>query len=123
MKRKKIVNCYNCSSELPLTLSLIQTKDFEQEETIRATYVECTVCGEKMLKQLDTIQTYEELAPKIVKLTLLQQKHKLSPKQKSRLLKLERQLKDIRESLNNKYFNEIYQSLNQEKTGTANQEA
>lgn len=123
MKRKKVVNCYNCNSELPLTLSLIQTKDFGLEETIRATYVECPVCGERMLKQLDTVQTYEEIAPKIVKLTLLQQKHRLSPKQKNRLLKLERQLKNIRESLNNKHFDEIYQSLNQEKTGTANQEA
>lgn len=121
MKRKPIVECYNCGNEMLLSPSLLQVEDFEYEETVRATYVECPVCGEKMLKQLDTIKTYSEDTPKILKLTRMQRHRKLSQKQKFKLSKLERDVRNTRKSLQDRYHHEIYQLLNQE-TGDANQE-
>lgn len=123
-QKKNICHCYNCGYEIQISPDTVKEKTFE--DTVIATYVECPVCGERLLKQLDTAETME-MAKKGVKLDLLQKKgKKLSDKQKNRLKSIELMLSNTRKKLRNVYWDEIYQSLNQyeedEKTEMADQE-
>lgn len=135
--KKKICVCHNCYYEIVVSPTSVKEKTFELnitekisgEEithpiTVTATYVECPVCGERLLKQLDTEESSRQ-AIKGVKLTLLQQQgKKLTQAQKRRLQSIERMLYNTRKNLKRLYWDEIYQSLNQdeEQTGTADQE-
>lgn len=123
-QKKKVCQCNNCGYSIAITPDTVKEKTFEE---IIAIYVECPVCGEKILKQLDTPETQEE-AQRGVKLTLLRDKgKKLSEGQNRRLQSIEKELYNKRLKLNSLYWDEIYQSLNQtdeedEKTEMANQE-
>ena len=123
-QKKKMCQCNNCGYNIAITPDTVKEKTFEE---IIAIYVECPVCGEKILKQLDTPETQEK-AQKGVKLTLLRDKgKKLSGGQNRRLQSIEKELYNKRLKLNSLYWDEIYQSLNQtdeedEKTEMANQE-
>ena len=116
-------HCPNCTYVIRISPDNVKEKTFSSKLT--ATYVECPVCGEKILKQLDTEETLS-LAEKGVKLELLQRKgKKLSDKQKARLKSIEQMLSNKRKKLNELYWEEIYQSLNseeEEKTGIVDQE-
>ena len=83
------------------------------------------MCGERLLKQLDTEETRAK-AEKGVKLELLQKSgKKLSPAQKRRLQSIETMLYNKRKILKELYWDEVYQSLNQykdEETGMADPE-
>lgn len=122
-------HCPNCNYDIRISPGNVKEKTFEslhsRDQLITATYIECPVCGERLLKQLDTPET-AEIAEKGVKLELLQRKgKKLSDKQKARLKSIEQILFNARKKLNEIYWDEIYQSLNQyedEKTGVADQE-
>lgn len=120
-KKRSICHCYNCGYDIQISPDTV--KETMIEGNI-ATYIECPVCGERMLKQLDTRET-KKLAEKGVKLELLQRHgKKLSEKQKTRLKSIEKMLFNTRKQLKEQYWDEIYQSLNQyqeEKTGTADQ--
>lgn len=122
-KRNKCT-CVNCGNVTPISPQTVKEKTFDD---IIAMYIECPVCGEKILKQLDTEVTQEQ-AQKGVKLDLLKREgKKLSDSQKKRLQSIERELYNKRLELNSLYWDEIYQSLNQtdeedEKTEMANQE-
>lgn len=129
--KKKICVCHNCYYEIAISPTSVKEKTFELEGektthpiTVTATYIECPVCGERLLKQLDTEESSRQ-AKKGVKLTLLQQQgKKLTQSQKHRLQSIERMLYNTRKNLKRMYWDEIYQSLNQdeEQTGTADQE-
>lgn len=126
-QKKNICHCHNCNYGINITPDTVKEKTFEDtfETAITATYVECPVCGERLLKQLDTSKTME-LAEKGVKLEMLQKRgKKLSDKQKNRLKGIERVLSNTRKKLKDRYWDEIYQSLNQyepDQTEMANQE-
>lgn len=129
--KKKICLCHNCYYKIVISPTSVKEKTFELEGekithpiTVTATYIECPVCGERLLKQLDTEESSRQ-AKKGVKLTLLQQQgKKLTQSQKRRLQSIERMLYNTRKNLKRMYWDEIYQSLNQyeEQTGTADQE-
>ena len=130
VKRKgaieKICKCYNCGYEIPISPTTVKEKPFQRlTGIITATYVECPVCGERILKQLDDEKTYKD--SKIgVKLEMIQRKgRKLTPQEKKRLQSIEKRLYTIRRKLKLSYWDEIYQSLNQYPeytTGIADQE-
>lgn len=139
VKRKKhICRCHNCGYNVPISPDTVKEKTFEVNTTekllgegitqpiaIIATYVECPVCGERLLKQLDNELTYEK-AKQGAKLELLQRRgKKLSDKQKQRLKSINSVLSNTRGKLNKAYWDETYQSLNQwefDKTEMADQE-
>ena len=111
--------CNNCGYRISIMPENVHEKT---EKGLIATYIECPVCGERILEQLDTEETIT-LAEKGVKLQLLQRKgKKLSESQKKRLRSIETKLYKIRLQLRKQHWNEIYQSLNEEKTETADQE-
>lgn len=120
-------HCPNCDYDIQITPDNVKEKTFGNtlEDAITATYVECPVCGEKILKQLDSSETLE-MAEKGVKLELIQRKgKKLSDKQKTRLKSIEQMLSNKRKQINEAYWEKIYQLLNPEeepKTGIADQE-
>lgn len=119
---KDVCRCTNCGYNIIVSPTTVKEK---WVGSLLATYLECPVCGEKNLKQLDTKQTYD-LSRKGVKIQLLQkQNKKLSDKQKNRLKGIEKHLLIARKNLQ-KYWDEIYQLLNQyeseEKTEMADQE-
>ena len=126
--KKNMCHCSNCGYDTMISPDTVKEKTFDMEIATRierpviATYVECPVCGERILKQLDTEKTMA-LAKHGVKLQLMQkQGKKLSDKQKSRLKRIESHLFNTRKNLNLLYWDEIYQSLNpveEDKTGTA----
>lgn len=118
------LECYNCRTVIDLTPQTIQTKMFKLEINVIATYVECPVCGENMLKQLDTEETYNILNPQRIKLMLRQKNAKLSPKQKDKLSKLNRSIDNTRQKLKPLFWDKVYQLLNpqEDETGTADQE-
>lgn len=123
--KEKTCKCPNCLYYIqvhPETVKETMFPDFSSE-TIIATYIECPVCGERILKQLDTIYTRSE-ATKGVKLEMLQRNgKKLSSSQKKKLKDINRMLSNKRTNLNKKFWDEIYQSLNQEeKTEIVDQE-
>lgn len=126
-QKKNLCTCTNCGYNITVSPDTVKEKTFEDkvETVLIATFVECPVCGERLLKQLDTQQTYE-LARKGVKLELLQrQGKKLNDKQKAKLKSIEQTLFNARKKLNELYWDETYQSLNQyeeEKTEMVNQE-
>lgn len=108
MKRYKL-KCPNCKAEYTLTAGLIQEKDFNG---VIASYVECPVCGENILLQLDSTKT-KQIAKKAVKYELLRLKRKkLSPKQKKEMISLNSQLIIQRKKLNKDYWDSIHQQLN-----------
>ena len=121
-QKKKVCRCYNCDYDITISPDTVKEKTFDG---IIATYVECPVCGERLLKQLDTEETRAK-AEKGVKLELLQKSgKKLSPAQKRRLQSIETMLYNKRKILKEMYWDETYQSLNhyeEEKTGTADLE-
>ena len=124
---KKVCTCNNCGFQVLISPDSVKEKTFGNtlKDAIIATYVECPVCGEKNLKQLDTEST-RQLAEKGVKLDLLQKRgKKLSDKQKVKLKSIERQLSNDRKLINKAFWDKIYQLLNPEeepKTGIADQE-
>ena len=125
-QKKRTCNCHNCGYEIQISPDTVKEKTFGHtlEDAIIATYVECPVCGERLLKQIDIPKTME-MAKKGVKLEMLQKKgKKLSDKQKNRLKSIELMLSNTRKKLKTQYWDEIYQSLNQyedEKTGMVDQ--
>lgn len=113
IKHQKVV-CNNCGYSTQLTPSTIkETKILDiSDSNLYALYIECPVCGERTLKQLDNDKT-NELRLVVVKLKLMQRKgKKLSDKQKKRLFKFDFELNNIRKSLNTLYWDEVYQLLN-----------
>lgn len=121
-KNTKATTCYNCSRVIPISPDTVKEKTFDSG--VIATYIECPICGERLLKQLDIDQTREKAA-KAVKLELLQRKgKKLSQRQKNWLKSTEKWIRNIRLKLNNLYWDEIYQSLNpvdEDQTGMDDQ--
>ena len=117
-----VCRCFFFCYVVTVSRDIVKDKTFDE---IIATYVECPVCGEKLLKQLDTEETRAK-AEKGVKLELLQKSgKKLSPAQKRRLQSIETMLYNKRKILKEMYWDETYQSLNhyeEEKTGTADLE-
>lgn len=120
--------CPNCGYVTQITPKTIKEKTFGNnlEDAIIATYVECPVCGERLLKQLDTVET-QRLAKQGVALQIQQRKgKKLTEKQKKKLKSIEKTLFNTRSELNKRYWEQTYQSLNpfdeDEKTGMADQE-
>lgn len=118
-KQRKTCKCLNCQYDIQIGPGTVKEElypNFYGKETIVATYLECPVCGEKILKQLDTEKS-REMAEKGVKLEWMQRdkKKQLSPKQKQRLKDIEKMLSRIRSQLNSAYWDEIYQSLNQDE--------
>lgn len=113
--RNVLVKCENCKSEIKLSPSVLKEQELKDlsDTILVATYVECSVCGERILKQLDTVETLE-FRDKVVKLKLLQKRGKLSNKDKQRLLTLDRKLNNIRKNLNKIYWDEVYQFLNKQ---------
>lgn len=111
--RNVSVKCENCGSRIKLSPSVLKEHfiDSIADKGLFATYIECSVCGERLLKQLDTSETLK-LRDKVVKLKLLQKRGKLSNKDKQRLLMLDRKLNNIRKNLNKIYWDEVYQFLN-----------
>lgn len=111
--RNMIVKCGNCGQAIKLSPSVLKEHFIEDiaNKGLFATYIECSVCGERLLKQLDTSETLK-LRNKVVKLKLLQKKGKLSDKDKKRLLVLDRKLNNTRKNLNKIYWDEVYQFLN-----------
>lgn len=126
-KLKQVCKCHNCGYMVSLSPDTVKEKTFGRslDDAITATYVECPVCGEKILKQLDNEETYRR-ARQGVKLELMQrQGKKLSDKDKKRLQSIEKMLYNKRLQLNKTFWDEIYQSLNQyedEKTEIADRE-
>lgn len=118
--KRNICVCNNCGYRI--TIMPENVHELTKDDLI-ATYVECPVCGERILEQLDTEET-TALAEKGVKLQLLQKRKKLSESQKKRLQSIETKLFKIRLQLRKQHWNEIYQSLNEEdkKTEIADQE-
>lgn len=113
---KHTCKCINCGYVIGITRSSIKEQKFGD---ITATYLECPVCGERMLQQLDNDKTLAQ-ATKAVKLrTQIRKQYKLSSKQKKTLKTVENSLYLDRLFLNTHYWDEIYQSLNEEKTGDA----
>lgn len=116
--------CYNCGQVINLTPHAIKQQEFDLGIKLIATYIECPVCGEKMLKQLDTEQTQYD-SHEVVRLTLKQRKQKLSKKQSSKLSQLNRHVNQTRQKIKSMFWDEVYQLLNpqeDEQTGIADQE-
>lgn len=117
-QKKKVTQCPNCQYNIQIHPDIVKEKLYPGSESseVIATYIECPVCGERILKQLDTSES-RALAMKGVKLELIQRdsKKKLSPKQKQRLKDIEMMLSRIRSQLNSAFWDEIYQSLNQDE--------
>lgn len=119
--------CHNCGYQVLISPDTVKEKTFGNnlEDAIIATYIECPVCGERLLKQLDNELTYEK-SKQGAKLELLQrQGKKLNDKQKQRLKSINTVLANTRGKLNKLYWDETYQSLNQwedDKTEMADQE-
>ena len=111
--RNMAIKCDNCGQTTKLSPSVLKEHfiDSIADKGLFATYIECSVCGERLLKQLDTAETLE-FRDKVVKLKLLQKRGKLSKKDKQRLLTLDKKLNNIRKNLNRIYWDEVYQFLN-----------
>lgn len=113
-KKKYTVYCENCKGKIELTPTLLQEKVITMGgEELIATYIECPVCGQISLKQLDTYKS-KMLALKLTKKKLRQQHSNkaAAPKDKKRLQQLDKQLSNIRGVLNTKYWAKVHQHLN-----------
>lgn len=115
-QKEKVCKCPNCFYEITIVPERVKEKTFDIDValTVTATYVECPVCGENILKQLDDYDTLET-SRQGIKLDLLKRdsKKKLSKAQRTRLQSIETMLYNRRLQLKKKYWDEIYQSLNQ----------
>lgn len=123
-QKQKYCECPNCKYTILIQPSSVKEQDFFADtiEHIIATYIECPVCDYRILKQLDTEES-RKLALAGARLEMVQrQGKKLPDKQKCRLKSIETRLFDTRTQLNNDFWDEIYQSLNEDKTETADQE-
>lgn len=120
-QKKKICRCYNCGYDITISPDTVKKKTFGE---VIATYVECPVCGERLLKQLDTEETQAK-AEKGIKLEMMQRSgKKLSPAQKKKLQSIESMLYNRRKMLKELYWVRVYQLLNQyedEQTGMDHQ--
>ena len=126
-KKKNVCKCYNCGYQVSITPNSVKEKTsvLYDDQVVIATYVECPVCGERLLKQLDTPETQRKARTGASIELQLRQGKKIPDKQKKRLKSIEKVLYNERLKLNAQYWDEIYQSLNpidEEKTETANQE-
>lgn len=115
-QKEKVCKCPNCFYEIVVTPERVKEKtyDIDIALTVTATYVVCPVCGENILKQLDDPDTLET-SKQGIKLDLLKRdsRKKLSKAQKTRLQSIETMLYNRRLQLKKRYWDEIYQSLNQ----------
>lgn len=115
-QKEKVCKCPNCFYGITIVPERVKEKTFDIDValTVTATYVECPVCGENILKQLDDYDTLET-SKRGIKLDLLKRdsRKKLSKAQKTRLQSIETMLYNRRLQLKKKYWDEIYQSLNQ----------
>lgn len=111
--KNQLTTCDNCGQEIRLTPLTLKDETVEiDEKKLYVIYTECSVCGERSLKQIDNYESYKLRTP-VVKLKLMQRKgRKLSEKQKKRLFKLNKQLDNIRKTLNTLYWDEVYRLLN-----------
>lgn len=111
--RNVITKCDNCGQATKLSPSTLKEQEVNEisDKKLFVIYIECPVCGERILKQLDTYETLE-IRNKVVKLKLIQRKGKLSDKDKKRLLLLDKKLNNTRKVLNGLYWDEVYQFLN-----------
>ena len=121
--KRNLCRCLNCGYAVQITPENVKERTFEYAI---ATYIECPVCGEKILKQLDTEET-QKLAEKGVFFELLKRQGKrLSERQKRQLKSIEKTLFNTRSELNKRHWEQTYQSLNpfdeDEKTEMADQE-
>lgn len=108
MKNKFIETCSNCGYKIHIGKDIIKEHTFND---IIATYIECPVCGENLLKQLDTKETLE-VAKVGVKLESLRLGGHIKSKQAKKLKSIERKLYNMRKSLNKDNWDFIYQQLN-----------
>lgn len=123
-QKQKYCECPNCKYSILIQPSSVKEQDFFADtiEHLIATYIECPVCGYRILKQLDTKES-RKLALAGARLELIRrQGKKLWLKQKQKLQRIEYLLGEIRTQLQNDFWDEIYQSLNEDKTETADQE-
>lgn len=110
-KQKRVCSCQNCGYSIPISPDTVKEKTLEN---VIATYIECPVCGERVLKQLDTEETRKK-ALKGAKLELLQrQGRKLTNKQKISLKSITKMLSIKRSQLKELYWDESYRLLNQD---------
>lgn len=110
-QKRKVCDCQNCGYRVTISPDTVKEKTFEH---VIATYVECPVCGERVLKQLDTEETRQK-ALKGAKMELLQkQGRKLTDKQKSSLKSINKMLSNKRSQLKKLYWDETYYILNQD---------
>ena len=133
-----ICKCHNCGYQVEISATSVKEKTFMQDVTekifgedithsvaVIATYIEFPVCGERLLKQLDTPETQRKARTGATLELQLKKGKKLPNKQKKRLKSIEKMLYNERSKLKAQYWDEIYQSLNpidEEKTEMADQE-
>lgn len=125
--RKNVCKCHNCGYSVTINPNTIKEKTlvFFEHETVIATYIECPVCGERLLKQLDTPETQRKAMRGATLEVQQRQGKKLADKQKKRLKSINKMLDNERSKLNAQYWDEVYQSLNpveDTETGMADQE-
>lgn len=135
--KRNVCKCHNCGYQVSIIPNSVKERIFEVDITEKllgedithpvaliATYIECPVCGERLLKQLDTPETQRKARTGASIELHMRQGKKLTDKQKKRLKSIEKVLYNERSKLNAQYWDEIYQSLNpiDEKTGMADQE-
>lgn len=119
MKTKKC-KCENCGYNVTISQKTVHEKIFPGPMQCRptgyliATYVECPVCGECILKQLDTYDTIK-LAEKGVKLEIAtknKRAKKLSTEKKDKLKNITKVLCTKRQQLRKLYWNEASYRIN-----------
>lgn len=101
--------CKNCKHQIKIKSDTIKEHTFDG---IIATYIECPVCGEKILKQLDTEET-QAIAAAGVKLEQIKRAGRIKKKQIAKLKSLEKELFNIRKGLNAEHWDRVHQQLNQ----------
>lgn len=110
-----VVVCQNCDYKSKLTPSILKEVEWRptgHQDILCITYTECPVCGEREVRQIDSPYTMELSYP-VAKLQL--RRHhgkKLSDKQKTKLSKLNYKLDNARKVLNELFWDEAYQFLN-----------
>lgn len=125
--KRNVCKCHNCGYQVSITPNSVKEKTavLYDGQVVIATYIECPVCGERLLKQLDTQETMQKAKIGAGLELHMRQGKKLTDKQKKRLKSIEKMLDNERSKLNAQYWDEIHQSLNptdDEKTGMADQE-
>lgn len=119
MKTKKC-KCENCGYNVTISQKTVHEKIFSGPMQCRptryliATYVECPVCGERILKQLDTYDTIK-LSKKGIKLEIAtknKRAKKLSTEKKDKLKNITKVLCTKRQQLRKLYWNEASYRIN-----------